>query len=225
MIFSGPLPPAVLGAAIASAKIHRSGDLHELQAQLQRRMRQANDLIQRFGLPLVAKDDVPIRFIALGLPKVAYNMGEKLSKEGFYFNVTTYPGVAMRKSGLRVTITCHQRLEDIEAMVEAVAYHLPRALEEEGSTIEEVRRDFGSRRGNRAAGTRHRGRCRASCSRRSIRSQRSLRQSGTSCSVEGARTRSAGSCFSSPRSEVTNQSRVTGPFTITRCATRSVSRC
>jgi 7-keto-8-aminopelargonate synthetase-like enzyme len=142
MIFSGPLPPAVLGGAIASARLHASGEVHELQAELLRRIRHANQLAVAHGLPLVSAGDVPIRFVGVGLPQVAYAMIARLMEEGFYLNAATYPAVAMRKSGLRLTLTCHQKLEDIEALFDAMARHLPRAFAENGVGVDDVRRDF-----------------------------------------------------------------------------------
>src|SRR5574338_503464 len=61
MIFSGPIQPPMLGAAIASAKIHLSEEIHELQKQLQEKILYFNQLMTEYNLPLLSKDLTPIR--------------------------------------------------------------------------------------------------------------------------------------------------------------------
>jgi 7-keto-8-aminopelargonate synthetase-like enzyme len=142
MVFSGPLQPANLGAAIASARLHLSGDIHTRQAVLAERIRFCNRLCRDFGLPLVSDDEVPIRFLALGAPGAAYSLVERLMADGFYANAAVFPAVSMQRAGLRFTITLHQTPEDIERFVSTIARHLPEVLDAEGISLAEVRRAF-----------------------------------------------------------------------------------
>lgn len=142
LVFSGPLQPANLGALIASAHIHLSPEISERQSALLERLQYCNRRCRELGLPLVSEADVPIRFIGMGLSKVAYEVAERLMKDGFYSNVAVFPAVPMQRAGLRFTLTLHQSLDDIERFLQAVARHLPEALADEGSSIEEVRQTF-----------------------------------------------------------------------------------
>ena len=68
MIFSGPLQPALLGAGIASARVHLSSEIAERQATLMGRIRLFNALAAARGLPLATTAETPIRFVRSGTP-------------------------------------------------------------------------------------------------------------------------------------------------------------
>ncbi len=142
MIFSGPIQPPSLGAAIASARLHLTDELTALQVRLQERMRECNRLLAEFDLPLVSNSEAPIRFIGMGQPKVAFRMVERLMEAGFFTNVAMFPAVPMKRAGVRFTLTLHQTLDDVRRLVEAIAYHLPAVLAEEGSSLESIHRAF-----------------------------------------------------------------------------------
>lgn len=141
-VFSGPLQPATLGAAIASARLHLSDELPGLQDALLARIEHCNRLCREHGLPLVSEEPVPIRFIGTGLSSVSFQVVERLMDEGFYCNIAVFPAVPMQRAGIRFTLTLHQSFDDITRFIEAVARHLPAALEAEGSSLAEVRRTF-----------------------------------------------------------------------------------
>ena len=128
MIFSGPIQPPMLGAAIASARIHLSPEIMQLQKELQERISLCNRLLKEYDLPLAASSKSPIFYIKLGHPLVAAYMVERLMNEGFYTNYAVYPAVSRRKSGVRFTITRHLSAEDIHGLVEAIARNLPQVL-------------------------------------------------------------------------------------------------
>lgn len=142
MIFSGPLQPPSLGAAIASARLHLSGELPALQQALVERMRECNRLLEEHGLPLVSFSECPIRFIGMGQPRVAFRMVERLMEAGLFTNVAMFPAVPMKRAGVRFTLTLHQTLDDIRRLVEALAHHLPSVLEEEGVTLASIHQAF-----------------------------------------------------------------------------------
>lgn len=142
LIFAGPIQPPMLGVAVASARLHLSPEIHGLQDALRARIQHGNRLIAQHGLPVVSTDESPIRFIGLGLPRVAYSMASRLMEDGFFTNVSTFPAVPMKGSGVRFTTTLHHRLEDITALFESIARHLPGVLAAEGSSLEAVRAAF-----------------------------------------------------------------------------------
>lgn len=142
MTFSGPLQPPMLGAAVASAKIHLSGEIHRLQEALRERIRWCNRLLEEYQLPVVSPSEAPIRYIGVGLPRIAHNVANRLMNDGFFPNVANFPAVMMNRAGIRFTLTCHQTKADIEGFVASIARNLPLALAEEGSSMEEIHQAF-----------------------------------------------------------------------------------
>ncbi|MEQ8531348.1 MAG: aminotransferase class I/II-fold pyridoxal phosphate-dependent enzyme, partial [Imperialibacter sp.] len=147
-IFGGPLTfsvqiePPMLGAAIASAKIHLSDEIYTMQQRLAGKIEFCNELIRQTDLPLVVENECPIFFIGTGMPATGYNFVERLMKEGYYVNLGVFPAVPVKNTGVRFTISCHNSEADIEGFVEAMDYHYPKALEDEGKTENEVRKSF-----------------------------------------------------------------------------------
>lgn len=131
-VFSGPLQPPILGASLASARLHVSGELWRLQEELAARVAYANARIIEAGLPLLVENETPIKFVRCGLPRVAAEIAERLAKDGTYVNVSMYPAVPMRRAGLRMGITRSHSEADIDRLVEGLARHVPDVLREEG---------------------------------------------------------------------------------------------
>ena len=121
MIFSGPLQPALLGAAIASARVHLSSELPERQAKLMDRIRLFNVLAAARSLPLGSPAATPIRFVKTGDNEATYQMVGDLMREGFYTNTAVFPAVSKHQGGLRVALTVHQTPDDIHGLVDAIA--------------------------------------------------------------------------------------------------------
>ena len=144
LTYSGPQQPAVIGASIASAKIHLSDEIYTLQKSLADKIEFCNDIFRHYELPLVSESDTPIFFVGLGLTKVGYNMVKKLSDEGYYTNLGIFPAVPETCTSIRFTLTNHHSLEDIEGLAERIAFHLPKALKEEGRTMKDIYRAFKS---------------------------------------------------------------------------------
>lgn len=142
MTFSGPVQPPMLGAIAASAKIHLSEELEARQAALLERVQYCNRLMKEYELPVVSPSEAPIRFVGLGLPRLVFNMVNRLMRDGYYVNAACFPAVAMRRAGLRFTLTNHQEPEDILGLVRAIARHLPSAMREEGATRDGIMQDF-----------------------------------------------------------------------------------
>jgi 7-keto-8-aminopelargonate synthetase-like enzyme len=121
LIFSGPLQPPLLGAGIASARIHLSGEIDERQRQLRERIRAFNTLAQEHGLPLGSGCESPIRFVRIGAEEATYQAAADLMAEGYYTNIAVFPAVSRGHAGLRVALTVHQTLDDIRGLIEALA--------------------------------------------------------------------------------------------------------
>jgi len=139
---SGPQEPATVAAAIASAKIHLSEEIYELQKQLSEKIEFCNNVMRKHKVPLVYENSSPIFFVGCGLTKVGYKMVEKMMKDGFYTNIGVFPAVPETCTGVRFTITNHLCFDDIEKLAIAFAKNLPVALEEENRTMHDIYKAF-----------------------------------------------------------------------------------
>jgi 7-keto-8-aminopelargonate synthetase-like enzyme len=154
LIFSGPIQPPMLGAALASARIHLSPEIEGLQADLRQRIAFANRTARDLDLPLVRDTEVPIRYVGTCLGAAALDMVAKLLEHGVCVNPATFPAVGSRRAGARFTITRHHREADILTALEGIARILPESLANAGISREEVDRAFGlKQRGSRSVST------------------------------------------------------------------------
>jgi 7-keto-8-aminopelargonate synthetase-like enzyme/predicted N-acyltransferase len=142
-MFSGPVQPPMLGAAIASARIHLSPEIERLQRELRERISLANSTAAELDLPLVSSSEVPIRYIGLGTRSSATDMAAHLLEEGIYVNPTAFPAVSAKRAGARFMVTRHHRPEDVEQLLRAMAERLPVSLAAGGMSRGDVDRVFG----------------------------------------------------------------------------------
>jgi 7-keto-8-aminopelargonate synthetase-like enzyme len=96
---SGPVQPPMLGASIASAKIHLTDEIYTLQNKLRSKIDLVKKLSSEYKLPLVFESDSPIFYLGLGMPRVGYNMVKRLMSEGYYCNIGIFPGVPVKCTG------------------------------------------------------------------------------------------------------------------------------
>ena len=142
LIFSGPVQPPMLGAILASARLHRSPGIAVLQDRVLERIRSFNRLAAAARLPLVSESEAPIRYIGAGPASVAYRLTERLRGAGLFVNTAAFPAVPAKRCGVRLTLTAHHTEDDVVLAVAALAEHLPAALADEGATIVDLRRAF-----------------------------------------------------------------------------------
>lgn len=137
-VFSGPLQPPMLGAALASAGVHLSDEIVHLQRRFQERARLCNTLCAQHGLPLLARNDGPIFFIQMGNVEGAITVAERMLDEGFFVSLSAYPSVPTRRAGIRLTLTSLHTPGEVRDVVAALGYHVPLVLDEQGITREEL---------------------------------------------------------------------------------------
>jgi 7-keto-8-aminopelargonate synthetase-like enzyme len=118
MIFSGPLAPAALGAALASAELHLGPDFVGMQDELAERMSLARTLIKDARLTLATDAETPIFMIHYDSANVAQAVVGALRERGFFCCVSTFPPVPINKPSIRFTVSRHNSLADVRAMVE-----------------------------------------------------------------------------------------------------------
>ncbi len=141
-IFSGPIQPPMLGACIASAKIHLSPEIYQMQAQLQERVKYVNNRCDELELPLIFKNNTPVFFIGVSKPAVAYSMVKRLINKGYFFNLSVFPSVAINNAGLRIPVSRNHTIDDIEGLLSNIATELPMALHAAGISKEDVFKAF-----------------------------------------------------------------------------------
>jgi 7-keto-8-aminopelargonate synthetase-like enzyme len=142
LTFSAQLEPSSAAAALASAKIHLSPEIYIMQAELADRTKYFNSLLMETDLPLVEQNNCPVFYIGTGVPATGYHFVNRLMNEGFYINLGLYPAVPVKNTGVRITISRHNQKEEMKALVDAMVYHYPKALEETHTTKNKVRAAF-----------------------------------------------------------------------------------
>ncbi len=147
-VFGGPLcfsvqmEPPILGAAIASAEIHLSDAIYEMQEGLKDKISYLNELFKKTDLPLVDENESPIFFVGVGTMDMGNYIVSEMIKSGIYVNIGAYPAVPAKNIGIRITLSRHNSLSDIEMLVDKLEYHFQKGLVETGQTLEKIHRAF-----------------------------------------------------------------------------------
>lgn len=149
-IFSGPLQPAVLGATVAAAAIHLSPEIETLQNDLYERMLFFTEKSRQLGLPLVSNELTPIFYIGVGKPEIGFKLSEIMNKEGIMFNLAQFPAVSVKNAGVRIALTNHHSLQDINALLEMIAHYLPKLVEQDNYSYDEIYAAFGMKQPEKA---------------------------------------------------------------------------
>jgi 7-keto-8-aminopelargonate synthetase-like enzyme len=138
LMFSGPVQPPQLGAAIASAKIHLSGEIEKYQQDLQDNMALFLDLIREFNLPLLGEGKTPIFYIGIGKVLNGYHMVQRLMQRGFFTSIGAFPSVPMNRSGVRVTINANHTQEQIRNLANTIREELDILLDNENMSMNDL---------------------------------------------------------------------------------------
>lgn len=142
LTFSAQLEPASIAAAIASADIHLSGDIHRYQNTLKTKMELFAMLINKYEIPLVSNGKTPVFYVAAGMPDSAYALVNVLQKEGFFVNPGIYPAVPIKNAGLRITISNHNSSEAIIKLADALNKHYLKTINKTNNSIAKIYRAF-----------------------------------------------------------------------------------
>lgn len=143
LTFSAQLEPASVAAAIASADIHLSPEITRLQCDLSEKIEYFKSLLEKTTLPMIDLNNSPVFFLGTAMPLTAYKMVQRLFNDGFYVNPAIYPAVPIKNTGIRITLSRHNQKEEIKALVEAMEFHFPKALEESANSYSKVKKAFG----------------------------------------------------------------------------------
>lgn len=110
--FSASPNVAAIGAALASADIHRTSELQMRQGRLAERIALFDERVEtdQRNTPL------PIRMIKVGDELASIDFAERLLDEGYYTSVTFFPTVARGRAGIRICLTASHDLADLERL-------------------------------------------------------------------------------------------------------------
>ena len=142
-IFSGPIQPPMLGATLASVKLHKSDAIKGFQGQLKGLIDYTNKRLNALSLPQFMQTDSPLFFVPVGLPRITASIVQRMKEDGFYLNSAGFPAVAMKKSGVRFMVNCHMTKKDINDMLLILQSNYLEELLKDGSNCSQVAKIFG----------------------------------------------------------------------------------
>lgn len=114
--FSASLNTAAIGAAKASAAIHRSGELAERQRSLHKNLSLLDELLPTRD----STKDLPIRTIRFSDELLSVAAARQLLALGFYTSAIFFPTVARGDAGLRICLTASHSQAEIRDLCAAL---------------------------------------------------------------------------------------------------------
>ncbi len=117
MIFCGPLTPPVMGAGMASARLHLSSEIYLLQDKLKQNIEYFIKCAREHNLPMVDDADTPIFLVLGGDNDAVILCNQMLLQRGYYANNAVYPAMPMNGGGIRISITCSHSRQEILGLV------------------------------------------------------------------------------------------------------------
>jgi 7-keto-8-aminopelargonate synthetase-like enzyme len=127
MLFSGPLQPPLLGAALASARLHLEPEFSELQRSLLSRIDYTLAAAVDRGVHFATPDRTPIFFVRCGASEAAFTVARALREQGLYTCISVFPAVPQNQAGIRFTLSLHNTMGDIDRLLEVLGKELARA--------------------------------------------------------------------------------------------------
>ncbi len=144
LMFSGPLSPSTLGVIIASAKIHLTPEITEKQERLSQLMSYFTLTAKSLSLPLANEDHAPIFFVGVGgTLEAGLEISKRMIKSGHLLNLSSFPAVPYKNTGLRVTLTTTHTEQDIFEMLYALSEHLSNVESQAKVSRKEIHTGFG----------------------------------------------------------------------------------
>jgi 7-keto-8-aminopelargonate synthetase-like enzyme len=114
------VPAPMLGAAIASGRIHCSAEHAELQAKHRRRIDFLFELASAGRIALASVHRAPTFFVHSGTPELATELAKTLERQGCYVSPTRFAPGSPKTAGIRFSISLHNEIEDIERFVDVL---------------------------------------------------------------------------------------------------------
>jgi 7-keto-8-aminopelargonate synthetase-like enzyme len=142
LLYSGPIPTPVLGACIASAKLHLTDEITIRQNVLHALIKFFREHAYANELPLVNQSFSPIFYFGAGSQENAYQIVRRMLDAGFFTCICNYPLVPQKNAGVRMCLTTHLTFNDIESALSTMAT-IVSELERDGKlNREKIFQDF-----------------------------------------------------------------------------------
>ncbi len=151
LLFTGPIQPSMLCAAVASAKIHLSDEITVLQSRLKAKIDYFERKAASLNLPMASHDRTPIFYLGIGDFDFAIKLVKGLKESGYFSSLACYPGVPIENTGIRFLLTMHHTEQDIDGVLERTAELLNSLFVSEGYSMEKIHEAFGINQGPVAA--------------------------------------------------------------------------
>jgi 7-keto-8-aminopelargonate synthetase-like enzyme len=145
LMFASPMPPVTIASNIASAKIHLTDEIYDLQNSLKDKMSYFLMTAKGLNLPVISEELTPIFFIGLGSPESGYEMALKMKASGFLLNMAVFPAVPYKNTGMRSIVTNHHTKEDIYEMLNTLSEHMTHMEKSNTINKESIHKAFGLR--------------------------------------------------------------------------------
>lgn len=126
MIFSGPLQPPMLAAALASSRLHLSEEFSQIQASEVKLISLAKELADKHQIRLATADRSPIFFVPCGPDKSAVELVQAMRARGFYTCLSAFPAVPRNRAGVRFTVSLHNEPSDIQELFRTMSEEITR---------------------------------------------------------------------------------------------------
>jgi 7-keto-8-aminopelargonate synthetase-like enzyme len=120
MIFSSPMPPPMLGAAIKSADIFLSSELPKLQRALANNIGLFRSYLDEANFCTPSSLFSPVQYVLIGSQSDAVEIAKLVMGDGFLVNICAYPAVPKNKCGIRITIGTDTTEHQISGLVHSL---------------------------------------------------------------------------------------------------------
>ena len=95
---------------LASAELHKTAELTELQNRLQANINLFDSLVETAE----RGDGLPIRFVQVGSEEATVTLAQDLLRSGFFVPPIFFPIIGRGRAGLRVMLRANMSAEEIE---------------------------------------------------------------------------------------------------------------
>jgi 7-keto-8-aminopelargonate synthetase-like enzyme len=117
MTFSGPIQAPMLGAAVASAKLHLKPEYAGMQEELMRKIEFTHQLAAKLGVKIISDDKTPIFMLPCESNEEVRLSVRSFWDDGFYVCPVVFPALPINSPGMRFTITSTNEFADIEKLM------------------------------------------------------------------------------------------------------------
>lgn len=142
MVFSGPMHPSTIVSALKSVEIHLRPDFGDRQLAIKQRIEYFIKRSRQLNIPLIGEYLTPIFFIGVGSIENGIMFTTALIEAGFFVDIASFPSVPLKNTGLRITVTNHVSIEDIDSLLVFLSDFITKMESEGKFDREEVRKAF-----------------------------------------------------------------------------------